>query len=211
MDPKRLVSEGYDRIHLAYENWGDQDGLRRRYIGEVLDRRLVAPGGVALDLGGGTGTLGTAELARLFSVVAVDISKESVAVARARLPRVRHVVADMATVAFRPESFDLVTAFYSLIHVPREEHAAVVGEIRRWLRPGGIAILTMGAGMGGDERAENWLGAPMFWSNWDRETNVRIVGEAGLEPLEARVEVTVEDDRSVPFLWLISRRPPVAR
>lgn len=206
VDPKRLVSEGYDRIHLTYERWGDQDGLRQRYVTEVLDRRLVVPDGDALDLGCGTGVLGTAQLVRRFTVVAVDISKESVRVARLRLPGVQLVVADMATVAFRFESFDLVTAFYSLIHVPREEHATVVARISRWLRPGGIAILTMGAGTGGDERAESWLGAPMFWSNWDRETNIRIVRQSGLEVLEARVEVTMEDDQPVSFLWLIARR-----
>ena len=66
----------------------------------------------------------------------------------------------MATVEFRPASFDLFTAFFSLLHVPRREHAAVLGSIRRWLRPTGVAILTMGAGPGGDGVEADWLGAP---------------------------------------------------
>ncbi len=168
------------------------------------------PGGVALDLGSGTGALGTAELAWWFTVVAVDLSKASVRTAQALLPSVRYVVADMATVEFSPQSFDLVTAFYSLIHVPRDEHPAVLAGIRRWLRPGGIAVLTMGAGHGGEGAVDDWLGAPMYWSNWDRETNMRIVHEAGLQVLEARDEVTLEDGRPVPFLWLVVQLRPTA-
>ena len=202
--PKRLVSEGYDRIHLTYAGWGGDDGIRRRYIRKVLERGLVPAGGFALDLGGGTGALGTTHLAQHFSVVAVDISKESTRAARVLLPDVRHVVADMASVSFRSQSFHLVTAFYSLIHVPRDEHPAVLAGIGRWLRPGGIAVLTMGAGDGGEAAVDDWLGAPMYWSNWDRETNIRIVREAGLRVLEARDEVTVEDSRPVPFLWVIA-------
>lgn len=57
VNPKRIVSEGYDRIHLTYANWGGDDGIRGRYVREVLDRQLVMPGGVALDLGSGTGAL----------------------------------------------------------------------------------------------------------------------------------------------------------
>lgn len=206
VDPKRLVSEGYDRIHLTYADWGGDDGIRGRYIEEILARRLVMPGGVALDLGSGTGALGTAALARWFTVVAVDLSTASVRAARAVLPGVRHVVADMATVEFRAQSFDLVTAFYSLIHVPREEHGAVLDHITRWLRPGGIAVLTTGTGDGGEGAVDDWLGAPMYWSNWDRETNIRLVRQAGLQVVEAREEVTMEDGRPVPFLWLIGRR-----
>jgi SAM-dependent methyltransferase len=97
------------------------------------------------------------------------MSDQSVRAAREQLPLVCYVVADMASVEFAPMSFDLVTAFYSLIHVPRDEHAAVLAGISCWLElgPGGIALLTMGAGDGGEGVSENWLGAPMYWSNWD--------------------------------------------
>lgn len=119
VDPKRLVAEGYDRIHLTYAGWGDQDGLRSRYVDEVIARGLLTRGGVALDLGCGTGALGTAAVDELFTVVGVDISEQSVRTARSQLPSVQYVVADMANLGFASMSFDLVTAFYSLIHVPR--------------------------------------------------------------------------------------------
>ena len=44
------------------------------------------------------------------------------AIARENAPRARFVRADMTEVDFAPESFDAVVAFYSIIHVPRDEH-----------------------------------------------------------------------------------------
>ena len=48
-----------------------------------------------------------------------------------------------------------------------------------------------------------WLGAPMFWSGFDSETNKKIIGEAGLEIVSA--EET--QDRDGHFLWLVARKP----
>ncbi len=207
MDPKRLVADGYDRIHERYALWGDGGhDLGRRAIDDALRRRLVPSAGRVVDLGCGTGAHATDYLAERFSVVGVDISRCGVAAARLRLPGAHFVVADMATVQFRPASFDLVTAFFSLIHVPRDEHAQVLDNIRSWLRPRAVAILVMGAGRGGEGVEPDWLGAPMYWSNWDRDTNLKLVADARLELVEARDEVLVEHGKGVPFLLVLARR-----
>ncbi len=73
--------------------------------------------------------------------------------------------------------------------------------------PRRLVILTMGGGGGGEGMEENWLGAPMYWSNWDRSTNIRLVIGAGFEIVRADDEIVEEDGRPVPFLWLIARRP----
>lgn len=50
----------------------------------------------------------------------------------------------MTAVDFPYATVDLLTAFYSVIHVPRQEHADLLRRIVGWLVPGGILILTMG-------------------------------------------------------------------
>jgi SAM-dependent methyltransferase len=207
-DSKRLVADGYDSMHERYVEWGGGDGRRRRQvIGDLLDHELVPPGGDALDLGCGTGALATGHLIRRgLRVTGVDISPRSVEAARSLLPQARFMVEDMSALSFPAESFDLITAFYSIVHVPREEHAGLFGEIAQWLRPGGMLVATLGTRPSID-REPSWLGVPMFWSSWDAESYPVIVEEAGLEILSADIESSLEDSSPVHFLWLQGRRP----
>lgn len=94
-----------------------------------------------------------------------------------------------------------------MIHVPRDEHSVVLSRVASWLRPGGVLIATMAAGEGGEGRESDWLGAPMYWSNWDARTSLRLVEEAGFAIVRSTTEQTMEDDRPIPFLWLVGRTP----
>ena len=210
MDPKRLVAEGYDRLYETYAAWTSRpDGPRRRYIDWVLTPGLRFPAS-ALDLGCGTGRHGTAYLVeRGFAVTGVDISPASIAKARQEVPAARFQVADMATVEIAPDSFDLITAFYSLIHLPKEEHAGVLARIATWLRPGGYVVVnTAGGGEPWTGVDDAWLDlAPMYWSHWDVSTSLSLATAAGLDVLSAEIETTTEDDKEVSFLWLVARKP----
>jgi len=204
---KDLVSTGYDAMHHRYADWAGYDRSRRsHYLGRAAELGLFRAGD-ALDLGCGTGCHATADLAAAgLRVTGVDLSVRSVEVARRIVPTARFIVADMATMVFPAESFDLVTAFYSIIHLPREEHGRLLRRIGRWLRPGGGLVASLGTS-GGDAYEEDWLGVPMYWSSWDDRTNRRLVEAAGLELLVDETETTVEDGQPVTFQWLIARKP----
>jgi hypothetical protein len=115
----------------------------------------------------------------------------------------------MASLDLPEASLDLATAFYSIIHVPKEEHSSVLRRVTSWLQPGGFLLLNMG----GSERSwtgveDDWLGgAPMYWSNWDVLTNRGLIADTGLEVLACDVESDFEDGREVNFLWVIARKP----
>lgn len=205
-DPKQLVEQGYDRVAeryaaLAGDAW---DGPRERY-GSLLFAQLPE-GAAVLDLGCSTGVPSTRTLATRFAVTGVDLSGHSIVLARQNVPDATFLHADLATVQFPPESFDAVVAFFSLIHVPRQEHATVLRSIASWLRPGGLLIATMGAGESDGDVEEDWLGAPMYWSHFETETNVRLVREAGLEVIEANEETEDEDGVPVKHLWVVARK-----
>ncbi len=211
VDAKKLVEEGYDRLYDTYAAWtsAGHDGLRHRYIDRVFELGL-APSAEALDLGCGTGQHATAYLVeRGLQVTGIDLSPKSIEVAERDLPRARFLVGDMASIELPSDSFDLVTAFYSLIHVPKEEHAGVLARIWAWLRPGGHLIVTMGGGNRPGEGVEDaWLGvAPMYWSNWDITTSRQLVVEAGFDEVSANLESLDEDGREVLFLWVMARKP----
>jgi SAM-dependent methyltransferase len=162
------VAGGYDRLAARYAGWADRvtPALRERYAG-VLAARL-SPDGRVLELGCGPGVPVARMLSRRCWVVGVDISWEMVRLARRNAPGAAFVQADMVPVEFLPDAFDGVVAFSSLIHVPRAHHARVLGRVRRWLRPGGVLVASLGAhdlAVGSDP---DWLGGgPMHWSFFD--------------------------------------------
>ncbi|MDQ1439379.1 MAG: hypothetical protein QOK43_3008 [Acidimicrobiaceae bacterium] len=203
--PKRLVRQSYNRIADSYADAvPDPEGPRAKYI--RLLRDLVPAGRRVLDLGCATGAHVTRYLAEDFDVVGVDISERSIARATETVPRATFVVADMATVAFAPGSFDAVVAFFSLIHVPRAEHAVVLRSVHDWLRPGGVCIVTMGAG-GGGEATGTFHGVEMYWSSWPAADSLRMVADAGLGLLSATEEHEEENATLVSHLWVVARRP----
>lgn len=201
---KSIVARGYDRIAETYAAWGSSGATRDGYL-DLLESQVPSAASV-LDLGCGTGAHATARLASRFEVVAVDLSEQSVRVGKRQLPNVSFLCADIGSVAFAPLSFDAVIAFFSLIHVPREEHAEVLRSVRSWLRPGGWLVLTMGAGAA-SEGIDDFLGTEMFWSNWDAETNVGLVRDADLDVIEVRDVTDDEDGRPVTHRWVTARRP----
>jgi SAM-dependent methyltransferase len=201
---KDLVSAGYDTVHGRYADSAGRDPSRRQHYLLRAARMGLLKGGDALDLGCGTGRHVTASLASAgFRVTGLDVSARSIEAARRELPSVRFVVGDMATVKFPAGSFDLVTAFYSIIHLPREEHGEVLRRVAGWLRPGGGLIASLGASCG-DAYEEDWLGVPMYWSSWDHQTNRRLMADAGLGILVDTVETTLEDGLPVATQWLIA-------
>jgi SAM-dependent methyltransferase len=210
-DPKRIVEEGYNRIFEQHSQWASSVRVaeRAKYT-KVLCERLP-PSTEVLELGCGVGVPTTQELAELFSVTGVDISAQQIAVARRNVPTVRFIHADMMKLDFAPASFGGVAAFYSLIHVPRHEQPTLVQSIASWLRPGGLLVATMGAHSVEAGFENDWLGAPMYWSCFDSETNRQMVEEAGLHILSAREETADEFGTPVTFLWVVARKPSLAQ
>jgi SAM-dependent methyltransferase len=210
VDPKRMVADGYDRLYRLYADWEDADhrGARRHHINQAFEAGLQLPGR-ALDLGCGTGRHATAYLVeRGLEVVGIDISPLSIEAARAELPGVELILGDMAAIDFEDASFDLVTAFYSLIHLPREEHGSTLRRIATWLKPGGFFVASLGTRDHPASTEEAWLGvAPMFWSTWDAQTNVALLSEAGFRLITTDFETENEDGQPVTFLWVTAQKP----
>lgn len=206
VDPKRMVADGYDAIFARYERWEEDEGegARGARIHAVLP--LVPSRRSALDLGCGTGTKATVYLAREFdAVTAVDISARSIEVARQRIPGVEFVACDMTRVEFPGNSFDLVTAFYSVVHVPADEQPGLAARVASWLVPGGVFLFNVGL-HAGDQQEDDWLGAPMYWSSLGRDATISMVTASGMRVVATEVETVVEDGVEVSFLWVSAQR-----
>lgn len=205
-DPKQVVQDGFDRIAEAHGAWAEETRReeREKYTAALMNR--LEAGADILELGCGAGGSTTRTLATSFRLTGVDLSARSVELARAAIPTATFVQSDMTRAEFPLASFDAVAAFYSIFHVPRAEHAPLLGRIRGWLRPGGLLVATMGAHDNPGELAPDWLGAPMYWSAYDADTNRDLVQNAGFEIEQATIETAPELGGPVSFLWVIARR-----
>lgn len=178
---------------------------RARYTSVLLDG--LPPGAEVLDLGCGAGVPTTRALARCFCVTGVDISERQIALARQNVPGARFIQSDATQLDFPPTSFDGVVAFYSLIHVPRQEQPRLLRDIAAWLRPGGLLVATLGSRAAEVDFDDDFLGARMFWSSFDSATNRRLVEEAGLHVIRAQEETAEDFEAPVTFLWVVARKP----
>lgn len=202
-DPSAAVVAGYNQLASSWGDWAD--GVSRDLRAIYLDRleARLSPGSDVLELGCGTGRPVAARLAPTHRYVGVDSSPRMVELARRNVPDGKFQVADMAAVYVPENSLDAVVAFYSIIHVPRQQQPDLFSRIRSWLRPGGhfVACLTSGDLPEGWE--DNWLeGGPMYWSGFDADTNRSLLEEAGFRLDSSEVHAQLEGDTEVHFLWV---------
>ena len=206
-DPKNIVQAGYDAIAGAYADWANRivDPARGYWMSFLLE--TLPAGSAILDLGCGNGLPSTRELAARFAVTGVDISAQQIMAARRNVPEAVFVQSEMLELEFPPASFAAITAFYSIIHVPREDHPPLLQKIASWLKPGGYLVTVMGANDAPGDVDPDWLGAPMYWSHYPGETNLTMITVAGLEIVHSSEETISEDGVPVTFLWVVARAP----
>jgi demethylmenaquinone methyltransferase/2-methoxy-6-polyprenyl-1,4-benzoquinol methylase len=141
----RLVREMFDRIAGRYEllNTIMTAGLHRLWSRAAVRATGLGPGGRALDLACGTGSL-TRELAKRVGpggyVLGVDFSREMLRAARARpAPNIDYRLGDATDLEDVPSgAFDAVTIAYGARNIPDLD--ALFSEMARCLRPGGVAV-----------------------------------------------------------------------
>jgi ubiquinone/menaquinone biosynthesis C-methylase UbiE len=179
---RRLVRDGYDTIaqqYLAARSEGGGVAL----LPELMSR--LDAGDTVLDAGCGAGVPVMTRLVDSgINVVGLDLSAAQLRLARSLVTGVALVHADLSVLPFRDQNFGGLVSYYAVIHVPRTDHRAVFSEFARVLRPGGVALLCLGAGdLPEDHDPESWLGAPMFWSHFDAKTNLEMLRDQGFDIL----------------------------
>jgi cyclopropane fatty-acyl-phospholipid synthase-like methyltransferase len=205
-DPRTdLVGRGYDAIGEHFVEWRDRivGDPRREWEEEFVSR--LHDGARVLELGCGAGVPDTQRLAARFRVTGVDVSAGQVRRARAAVPEAEFVQADFTALELERQSFDAVVSFYAFNHVPRELLASTFARIHSWLVPGGLLMTALGT-----TDTEAWtgdfLGAPTFFSSFPRETNTRLVLEAGFEILRDELVAFREPDGDATFQWVLAKR-----
>ena len=118
--------------------WGDIEYPR------IFRDAVAQCSGTYVDVGAGDGgqirSALDQGLLRTFSrVIAADISEERIARIRELMPEIEAVVADAQAMPFADDCIDFAYSSQVIEHVP--DDAAMAREIRRVLKPGGVAVI----------------------------------------------------------------------
>jgi len=114
--------------------------LLNRFAEAVRDHGLVA------DLGCGPGHVSRYLAEQGASTIGVDLSPEMIRVASELNPELDFRTGDMLSLPFDDASLAGAVAFYSIVHFDLEELARAFREIRRVLKPKGLALIAFHAG-----------------------------------------------------------------
>ena len=213
MRPQDIVAAGYDAMSQRYAAWqseitGDpRDRWTQRLLSLLPERPNI------LELGCGACIEPTPTFARVGRLTGVDISRAQIERGRKALPEADLIHGDFTTATFAAGSFDAVVALFTLTHVPAADLPPLLGRVATWLHAGGLLLATFGTGAEHETVIDDFLGAPMFFSGFDEETNERLVRDAGLTVIESCTEIMHEPesepargDAEVAFHWILARK-----
>lgn len=175
MQPTDLA-RSYDSIA---DRWLKSDletnGIRQH----ELALRFRPAGGRAIDIGCGCNGRFLRLLQRHgYAVEGLDVSARMIALARERLPEVVFHQADVCSWQ-PPQSYDFITAWDSIWHVPLESAESVLRKLCGALTPGGVFIWTTGALDAPEEKRDASMGPPVYYSVLGIPRTLQVVAECG--------------------------------
>lgn len=124
---------------------------------QLLDCFAAHVSGPVCDMGCGPGHVARYLHERGVDIFGIDLSSGMLAQARRLNPAIRFELGDMQALTLADASLAGITAFYSLIHISRENVVAVLRELKRVLRPNGLLFIAFHIG---DEKRhlDEWWG-----------------------------------------------------
>ena len=148
MQPINPTQSSYDVVAEEYAK-RIYDELKDKPLDrELLTRfaQAVKGKGRVCDIGCGPGHVARFVRDVGADAFGLDLSPGMVEIARCLNPGMNFQQGDMSQLPFEDNSLAGLTAFYSIIHIRREDVTSVLREFRRVLKPGGLLLLAFHRG-----------------------------------------------------------------
>lgn len=204
MDFKKTVKEGYNAIADRYLAERTRDSEDVRLLNEFMER--LPANAEVLDAGCGAGIPISQMLSERFHVTGVDFAEAQIELAKKNVPNAQFLCEDMTKLDFPDRTFDGITSYYAIIHIPRAEHQPLLANFYRMLKPGGLALLCLGAEHLIDDIDEDYLGTRMYWSHFDTQTYLEMLDKCGYSTIWSKY-VADETCEGAGHLFVLARRP----
>ena len=184
MDHKETVKTGYNAIAEQYLEKRTMKATNFALLDDFVQQ--LQPYAKVLDAGCGAGVPVTRILSENFDITGVDFSEKQIEMAKKNVPDATFICQDMTQLDFPAQSFDGICSYYAIIHIPRNEHRALLENFYRMLKPGGITLLCLGADDVPDD-THSFHNTQMYWSHFDEATYKLMLKEIGFRILSSKI------------------------
>jgi ubiquinone/menaquinone biosynthesis C-methylase UbiE len=184
MDHKETVKTGYNAIAEQYLEKRTMKSTDFALLDDFVQQ--LQPYAKVLDAGCGAGVPVTRVLSENFDITGVDFSEKQIEIAMKNVPNATFICQDMTQLDFPAQSFDGICSYYAIIHIPRNEHRALLENFYRVLKPGGITLLCLGADDVPDD-THSFHNTQMYWSHFDAATYKLMLKEIGFSILSSKI------------------------
>ena len=202
------VRSSYDMVAETYAKKFFDELSRKPFDRRLLDEFAAAlPARGVLDVGCGPGHVAGYLSERGLDATGVDLSPAMIKIARRLNPEIPFHVADMRELPAADSSVGGIAAFYSVIHIPRQDVPAVLLEFRRVLVLSGRLLVAVHGGSG-TITTQNFMGkhAPFEATLFDKDELVDLITTAGFEVTNATVRAPYDFESQTPRLYVAATR-----
>lgn len=174
------IGKAYDQIIGL---WTRADFDQQNGIQALLKAmQFLRATGSALDIGCGcTGRFFKTMEAEGFhpsSIDGVDVSAKMLEIARQKRPDIAFHLADICEWEL-PKTYDLITSWDSIWHIPLNQQEAVMKKLFDGLNPGGVCLFSCGGVDQEGDHVDDFMGPEIYYSSLGVSGFLRIIDQCG--------------------------------
>lgn len=204
---KKIVKAGYNLGKYA-KYFGRNNNLssfEKSYFNSLI-KKLPQKSNI-LDLGCGTGLPFDSYLIdNGHDVTGIDIAENHIKTAKNNVKKGTFILGDYTKYKFNNNSFNAITALYSIFHIPKEEHESVIKMIYEYLLKDGYLLITMGVDETVDVEIDyDFCGnVKMAWSNYNSKKNIELIKRNGFNIIKYDNEADYGSEEC--HLWILAKK-----
>ena len=196
-----IVRKGYNNIAEKY--YQDRDLFKnQKEIDDFIEH--LPDGAVVLDIGcgGGVPVLKTL-VEKGYTAKGIDFSKGMLEQAKKNVPEAELILGDVMKTEFEDDSLDGIISTYAIIHIHRSSHPALYLKIYKWLKPGGVMLVSTAKDeCNEDYYTHDYYGVHMAWSHPPKNESLQMITNTGFEILFERIVTTGDETH----LWILAKK-----
>lgn len=201
-----------DIVRLGYER-GDYESFYRanrvlNYMESCFFNDLisaVSSTAIVLDLGSGTGIPYDAHLiSKGCHVDGIDVTPKHIEMAKKNVPQANYVLGNFIDHEFKLNYYDAVISLYSIFHVPRQTHFALLSKIFNILKRNGVLLITLGVDDVPYKEKNGFCNSKMAWSYFDIDMNLKLLSGAGFKVIKSCNENEYGSNES--HVWVLATK-----